>query len=399
MSSSISDFPPVDLGQWKARLEKELKAPLRFEDLQWKVSDMFSLDPLFGPESLDLQYLKNFHEKWKSSGPAARARISVGTHAMLSQHQEVWNIAESYGFQSWFGPTPDSAVKAGLPLCSRSNGQEPDPVMDGLALGKWQGNFSEQSAVLHVHGLDVHEAGGSMVQELATLLLVSDHYLAASESWPGMVWHLGTGTSFWIEMVKCRTARLLWMNFAAFHQKDFKNFELMATTSTLSWTSGDVDMNLIRHAAEVMAAIMGGADEIRILPHSLDPVKALESTRLAANLALLAFEESHLDEHFDPASGSYWLENATDALARAVWDKFTSWHQAGLENLITSGRLVEEIRQSGMKWKEDVMAGTQILTGGNAFVSDMAQKSPDWPKRGEISGTEFPALRPLALKD
>jgi hypothetical protein len=52
-----------------------------------------------------------------------------------------------------------------------------------------------------------------------------------------------------------------------------------------------------------------------------------------------------------------------------------------------------------MKWKEDVMAGTQILTGGNAFVSDMAQKSPDWPKRGEISGTEFPALRPLALKD
>ncbi len=399
MSPSNADFPPVDLGQWKARLEKELKAPLRFEDLQWKVSDMFSLDPLFGPESLDLQYLRNFHEKWKSSGPEARARISVGTHAMVSRNQEDWNTAESYGFQSWFGPEPDPAVKPGLPLNCRSKGHEPDPVMDGLALGKWQDHISDRTAALHVHGIDIHEAGGDMVQEIATLLLVSDHYLASAESWPTMVWHLGTGTSFWMEMVKCRTARLLWMNFAAFHKKDFKNFRLTATTSTLSWTSGDVDMNLIRHAAEVMAAIMGGADEIRILPHSLDSVKALESTRLAANLALLAFEESHLDEHFDPASGSYWLENATDSLAKAAWEKFIFWHQAGLENLVSSGRLVEEIRQTGRKLKEGVLSGTHILTGGNAFVSNMAQKSPEWPEKGEISGTGFPALRPVSLKD
>lgn len=397
MSETLSDFTPVNIEQWKVRLEKELKPPFQIENLQWKVSDLVSLPPLSGPESHDLQYLKNFHQAWKASMPAARARISVGTHAMLSQSEEKWRKAEAYGFQSWFGPSPLSAGSAALPLSDRSKGHEPDPVLDGLAMGKWQAKGQETPSEWHIHGHDIQEAGGDMVQELASLLLVSDYYLDSAGAWPKMVWHLGTGTSFWMELVKCRVARLLWMNFAAFHQKDFKNFQLTAKTSTLHWSAADVDTNLIRHAAEVMAVLMGGVDEVRILPHTLDPEKALEATRLATNLALLCFEESHLDDHFDPASGSFWVENATDALAAAAWQKFTSWQEEGLENLVRSGRWVGEIGDSANKLKAELQSGSKIQIGDNAYVSDMAQKSPDWPDGHIFSDADMLALRPFRL--
>ena len=64
-----------------------------------------------------------------------------------------------------------------------------------------------------------------------------------------------------------------------------------------------------------MAGVLGGCDAI-----TLDPEKNNElSARIARNVSNILREESHLSKVADPLAGTWFVENACQALSQKIW--------------------------------------------------------------------------------
>jgi len=411
--SQIKEFPEADLQQWSDRLRRELKAPHTIESLQWQASEFFKLDPLYDANILsseNLEYLKTFHNQWKAHKIKERPDILAFADLIAGDVSQI-KLAEGYHLQSWYSENYMSEVFS-LPISTRNLSpnqsqfegfSEFDPLMNGLAIGKWNSvdfkNMAEQN--IHIHAADVHNAGGSAVQELATTLLAAEAYkiqLEGNVDWTNSaVIHLGIGPLFWIELAKVRAMRLLFINFCHVNGLTVKAGNIRTETSKLYWSKTDSELNLIRHTSEVMSSIFGGADQILVFPHTFEKEKALDATRLAINIPLLAFEESQLHTQFDPASGSYMLEILTHKLAQSAWKLFSEWNGIGFEKMVKENRLQNEIGKSAQLLKNRFRDGEVQIVGVNSFQSPMAKTSPAFPVYAPIENPDFQPLVPVFL--
>jgi len=412
--SQIQEFPEVDLQQWADRVKKELKAPHTFESLQWQVSEFFSLDPVYDAtifEKENLGYLQSFHKRWAEHRNKERPDILAFADPFQDENQEQFTIAEAYNFQAWVSGS-NLKHSADLPVSTRfpdseilnlSVNAEADPLMDGLLTGKWKsfkGSDLEKCTV-HIHASDIHNAGGSAVQEIATALLAAEHYrqvMHGNTQWSNSaVIHLGIGPLFWLELAKIRAMRLLYINFCEVNTLEVKAGNIRTETSKLYWSKTDSELNLLRHSSEVMSSVLGGADQILVYPHTFEKEKTLDANRLAVNIPLLAFEESNLLTHFDPASGAYILEMLTHKLAEAAWKLFSEWNETGFENMVKNNMLQTEIQKSAELLKNKFATKEIQMVGVNIFSSPMAKSSPAFPVYPAIEHPEFQPLAPVFL--
>ena len=95
-------------------------------------------------------------------------------------------------------------------------------------------------------------------------------------------------------------------------------------------TRRDPWVNMLRTTVATLAAGVGGADAVTVLPfdHALGLPDAF-ARRIARNTSTILLEESHLARVIDPAGGSWYVERLTDELAHAAWDLFQEIERAG----------------------------------------------------------------------
>ncbi len=418
MLSAEIEKPSVRISQWRERLQKELKSPLSLADLDWHVSEFFSLDALYDsafPEG-EGRYLTEFHETWKQQRPDWKPVFKVSTHSLKHATASDIATAETYGFQSWVSTDGTSLSGHLLPVEYRLGNRNPsdastgicfDPVMDSLRLGEWTPSFlqlkkSAHNGPFHIHASDVHNAGGSAVQELAFCLLVAEQYrqsVAAKDfaaNCKNWVLHLAASPSYWLEIGKIRAMRLLWMNFCSLNKAGKQAGQIEVETSGVYWSHTDPDGNLLRHTSEVMSALIAGADSVLVHPHTLDPSMGLEACRQAVNISLLATKESHLDDVLDPATGSYMVEKLTHELTNAAWKLFTDWNEKSFTSWIESGEFQSMVVERKTALQSRFASGNLLMVGVNKHQSPLARKSPSAPVAAEQQ-TSFPALRPFSL--
>src|ERR1044071_1269179 len=98
-------------------------------------------------------------------------------------------------------------------------------------------------------------------------------------------------------------------------------------------------VNMLRTTIATLAAGVGGADSVTVLPfdHALGLPDAF-ARRIARNTSTILVEESHLARVIDPAGGSWYVERLTDELAHAGWE-FFQWIE-GLGGLAPALRSV-----------------------------------------------------------
>ena len=407
-------FPEIDLNQWEERVKKELKTPHTFESLQWQVSEFFSLNPVYDEkvfENENLEYLKTFHQYWLKNKNKDRADILAFGNQKLNEDSQEFNIAESYNFQRWvyhFNPKNTGKLPFSIrnPFADASgwdSNSEIDPLMDGLLVGKWK-TFSPadlKKGTLHIHASDIHNAGGSAVQELAAALLVAETYknsLGETTDWAqNAIIHLGIGPLFWLELAKIRAMRMLYINFCSINNLKVKAGNIRAETSKFFWSKTDSELNLLRHSTEVMSSILGGADQILVYPHSFESSISLDSNRLAVNIPLLAFEESQLHTAHDPAAGSYILELLTHKLAKEAWTLFSKWNEIGFEKMVKENQLQSLIRKNSDIQFRHFMEKKIQMVGVNVFTSPMAKTSPKFPVVEKVDNPEFSPLESVFL--
>jgi len=233
---------------------------------------------------------------------------------------------------------------------------------------------------LLVGGNLFHEAGGTIVQELAFsmaqgsdyLSLLSEKGLPVQTIADSMQFHCSIGSNYFLEIAKLRAARWLWDKVLEAYGVENKSCFIHSVTSSWNTSILDAHNNLLRGTTEAMSAILGGCDSLTVVPFD-DSFAAASgfSERLARNTQLLLQDEAYLDRVIDPAAGSHYLENLTTQIAQNAWEEFQQTEQqGGFLEALKKGYIQEQITASADKKKAAFAAKQLTLVGVNKYPAE-----------------------------
>ena len=165
----------------------------------------------------------------------------------------------------------------------------------------------------------------------------------------------------------------------------------------------DPHVNILRATIAVVAAALGGADAITVLPFTA--ARGLPDAfarRIARNTQLILLEESHLAKVADPAAGSGAVEDLTDELCGAAWKLFQEIEAAGgaaaaLENGLIQRNVaaIRAERAAAVARREDALTGVSIFPDLDEPVVPVLAPIPPPPRRAgpEQMFEPLPAIR------
>lgn len=232
--------------------------------------------------------------------------------------------------------------------------------------------------VLSVNSRFFGDCGASAVQELAFGLAMMAAYLKeltdrnhqVQEIVGRMLWNLGTGPDYFMEIAKVRAARMLFSALMKAYDAPVSTGIFIHTTTT-SWnkTLYDSDVNMLRLTTEAMAAILGGSNSLLVRPYDSDfREQGAFSERWARNLQHIIKEESYFDKVVDPAAGSYYIENLTNSLMQSAWELFLKVDEmGGYAKAFVDGFITREIKTTASGRRAMVATRREILLGTNQY--------------------------------
>ncbi|MER5602136.1 methylmalonyl-CoA mutase subunit beta [Streptomyces sp. NPDC002265] len=231
---------------------------------------------------------------------------------------------------------------------------------------------------LTVDALPYHEAGGSAAQELGCSLATGVAYLRAlteaglsvEQACAQLEFRYAATADQFLTIAKLRAARRLWARVAEVCGAPGAGAQVQhAVSSPVMMSRRDPWVNMLRTTVATLAAGVGGADSVTVLPFddSLGLPDAF-ARRIARNTSTILVEESHLARVIDPAGGSWYVERLTDELAHAGWE-FFQWIEGmgGQAATLRSGRLPEELAATWADRSARLAKRREPITGVSEF--------------------------------
>ncbi|MFD7590003.1 methylmalonyl-CoA mutase family protein [Kitasatospora sp. NPDC059811] len=232
---------------------------------------------------------------------------------------------------------------------------------------------------LTVDALPYHEAGASPAQELGCSLATGVAYLRAltaaglsvDAALGQLEFRYAADADQFLTIAKFRAARRLWSRVAevsgasaaASAQRQH------AVTSRVMMTARDPWVNMLRTTVACLAAGVGGADAVTVLP--FDNALGLPDAfarRIARNTQSILLEESHLARVIDPAGGSWYVEQLGEELAAAAWAWFQEIERAGgQQTALTDGTVRERIAATWAERSVKLAKRREPVTGVSEF--------------------------------
>ncbi|OLZ61149.1 methylmalonyl-CoA mutase [Streptomyces sp. IMTB 2501] len=229
---------------------------------------------------------------------------------------------------------------------------------------------------LTVDALPYHEAGGSAAQELgaslatgvACLRELTEAGLSVEQATGQLEFRYAATADQFLTVAKLRAARRLWARVAEVSGAPGAQVQ-HAVTSPVMMSRRDPWVNMLRTTVATLAAGVGGADSVTVLPfdHALGLPDAF-ARRIARNTSTILIEESHLARVIDPAGGSWYVERLTDELARAAWEFFRSIERdGGQAAVLRSGRLRTDLATTWAERSKKLAKRREPITGVSEF--------------------------------
>ncbi|MFC4494363.1 methylmalonyl-CoA mutase family protein [Streptomyces ovatisporus] len=238
---------------------------------------------------------------------------------------------------------------------------------------------------LTVDALPYHEAGASAAQELGASIATGVAYLremtaaglTAEAACGQLEFRYAATADQFLTIAKLRAARRLWARVAQVCSAGSGGGDgsrtaaqrQHAVTSPVMMARRDPWVNMLRTTVACLAAGVGGADAVTVLP--FDSALGLPDAfarRIARNTSSILLEESHLAQVIDPAGGSWYVERMTDELAHAAWEFFQEIENAGGQAAAwRSGLLAERLAQSWERRSADLAHRREPVTGVSEF--------------------------------
>jgi methylmalonyl-CoA mutase len=277
-------------------------------------------------------------------------------------------VAKDVTIRFGFGPIGGIAISGQSPLVWTDIA----PIFAGLIRDLAAQDFAGPFAV--ADGRVIHAAGGSEAQELAFTLASAVAYLRAMEQ-GGIAlddasrfiyFRLAADQDQFLTIAKLRAIRKLWSRIEQACGLDPRPAFVAAETAWRMMTKRDPHGNIVRGTIAALAAAVGGADAVTVLPFSATlGIPDAFSRRVARNTQLILIEEANLHRVADPAAGSGAIEALTDQLCRVAWDLFQGIERAGgAAAALEAGLIQNEVarvraeREANVARRKDALVGT-----------------------------------------
>jgi len=252
-------------------------------------------------------------------------------------------------------------------------------LADAAALAARCGRDYPSVRAITVDALVYHDAGASAAQELGCSLATGVAYLreltraglSVDAAAAQLEFRYAATADQFLTIAKLRAARRLWSRVTEVcgAGREGAGQRQHAVTSRVMMTERDPWVNMLRTTVACLAAGLGGAEAVTVLPFdsALGLPDAL-ARRVARNTQSILLEESHLARVIDPAGGSWYVEQLTDDLARAAWAWFQEIERAGGQQAaLGSGLVRERIAATWAERSEAIARRREPITGVSEF--------------------------------
>lgn len=246
------------------------------------------------------------------------------------------------------------------------------------------GAYPEASFFL-ASGRVVHEAGGSIAQELgfaaANAVALVRAAVAAGmtveAALKGTVLGVSVDQEYFDSLAKVRALRLIWRSISkAFGAETPAVIEARSSRRMLS--ARDPWPNLLRLTAAGFAGAVGGADAVVLdgLSRANGRSDAF-ARRQARNTQAVLMEEAHLGRVDDPSAGSWFLDARTRDLAEAGWAEFQRIEgEGGLIVALRTGDVQDRVAAARAEREAALASGAAQLVGVTKFVDPDPRPAP-----------------------
>jgi methylmalonyl-CoA mutase len=430
----FGEFPPVSTSDWESKINEDLKGA-DYSKLIWKTIDGLNLKPYYRAEDLEaIPFLsclpgefpfvrgsRTANNDWlirqdinkknpalanaTALGAVEKGAESVGfnTSEIETKHQ-LATLLE--GLDSTAAPLHFFSSKNYVSLFEMLQDFLPenaqgslnfDPfgylvlynkfylgleenIAEAIALLEMGEKKQNQFRVIAVNGQHYHNAGASLVQELAFALAQGSEYIYqlsqrgidVDRVAPKMQFTFGIGSNYFMEIARLRAARLLWAKIVEQYEPKVSNSSIMyinAVTSVWNKSIYDPFLNVLRSTTEVMSAAIGGADSIVVNPFDSTYKKPEDfSERIARNQQIISKHEAHFDKVADPSAGSYYIENLTNSIAEETMKLFLEVEEmGGFIEAVKNGFIGQEVEKTCQKRDMAIAQRRQVFVGVNQY--------------------------------
>ncbi|WP_424211329.1 methylmalonyl-CoA mutase family protein [Streptomyces sp. BI20] len=271
-------------------------------------------------------------------------------------------------------------------------GIEADPavIAEGVALAAEVSARLPHVRTLVVDALPYHEAGASPSWELALSLasgvaalraLTEGGALEVPAALGQLEFRYAADGDQFLTIAKLRAARRLWARVAeSCGAAEAGAQRQHAVTSSVMMTRRDPWVNMLRTTIATLAAGVGGADAVTVLPFDSElGASDAFARRIARNTSTVLVRESHLARVIDPAGGSWYVEELTDRLAETAWGFFQEVEAAGgLPAALRSGLVRERLAAGWARRSRRLATRREPITGVSEFPF-LAEKPVERP--------------------
>ena len=378
-------FSPVSARQWKQKIQADLKGadyatlitktpegidirPFYHPD-EFRAADhqlpetrfiaATSFDRVPGPEQVEnrLKHLAGRIHIRTALPLQAGALSEFKEHIVWHQDAREWEPVTALaagGFEVQTGPL-DHLTRYGRWMTNENR-----DLQNLKQLTENHENFFVQIDAAHLA-----DAGAHLVQQAAYALTQAAWYAGKGIDPARLRPCLAVGTRYLSEIAKLRSFSHLWQSL--FGQKAFVCVRPTLRNKTLR----DPYMNMLRTGMEMMAAVLGGADEIINLPYDYLHARNEDSERLALNQLLLLKYESPFANDATVYRGAYFSEEMIDRLSRKTADLFEQIQAGGgYVQQLFNGNIQRKIQQAAAKEQAAYNEGRIVLTGSNKYLID-----------------------------
>jgi len=240
-----------------------------------------------------------------------------------------------------------------------------------------------------LNGSSIHQAGGDIVSELASVLVQADA-VAQKSGIENLVTkafvQFSIESNFFMEIAKIRAFRILWQAFGqAYGNSDIAAIPVHTEASLRSYSILDANVNILRAGNSALAAVLGGADSLTTYPHDFLTGATPTSKRIARNMQLVLKEETHTQRVVDAAGGSYYVDTLTNELVEKTWTYFLLLMNEATQD----DREAKLLERAKVKWDEQLAT---LSTNKKSLVGTNTYANPDDVLSLSIKFTDYKRL-------
>ena len=405
MSNLNYPFAPVAHEDWVLQIQKELRD--QTERMLFKDSieglELDVIEPVSIITPIDFSSfsdsVNNVHferiQTEKESNRCMLLALMQGANALFIQIEKAevdWNIVFDNIELAYI--RTEIIIQQSAQLDSLKNQLNSEQLEHLVILNDVLVQDQQEGCQAYFNGFELQQIGANSIDELS-LILSSYHHHLSNGIRSAVVFSVGIGANYFVQMAKIRALHYLINKISSIHGIQHPSYRIQAHVGWMNKSLKDPYTNLLRQTSEAMSAYAGGVHGLVIHPWDEYAQEGKEdfTVRMSLNILNLLSDEANFSWVQDPMKGSRIVEGLTNQFIVKTWKRIQNLTDMDESSMIsTVMRSIEKTRkQRRAQWD----SGQDKLIGVHYFLNSDKSKAKSWGELPHYLGKEYLTVEKL----